>query len=113
MKIKIMENGNLLLQANNETRKKIKENLARENDLAIWRDLLEKYYINGSFEPFSADMIGCLSEAFCISEETLDIDKETLDIIEPKKFWFYPYYQTICPLNELKNTGHLELELSI
>lgn len=107
MQITELKNGDLLLQVGNETRKQLKEDLYDKDYRSIWYELFEDYSCDGSYSPFSADEIGALSEAPCISSEQLYYNEKTYELEEPKEYWYFPNYMVTGELEELKNTGRV------
>ena len=114
IKCKILDSGNLLVIANNETRKHIKKRyIEKEFKDSIYSDLFEGYETNGSYTPFNASygrpFVG-LTEAPCVAE-SMNYDDEGEPIIEGRLWWF-PDYMIRDPLQELKNKGRVVFALA-
>lgn len=110
----IMENGDLLVTANNETRQFIAESQrAGRNFWTIMGDLFESYFTNGSFEPFDASdgnpFVG-LTSAPCIAESLDTLDDGTREIVG--RFWHNADYVFTDELDELKRRGRFVYTLA-
>lgn len=112
--IEVLPNGNLKVAAGNEARQWIKEEqkAERSSDSILW-DGTERYWTNGSYEPFDAGQgnpfVG-LTCAPCIAELLDCKDNGDREIVG--RFWYFDRYQVVDPMEELKRTGQVIFNLA-
>lgn len=114
-----LENGKLRLSLDyaDEAEKAELENELRElmtgkTDILILIDETEKYWTNGSYQPFDAgsgDPFVGLTWAPCIAESMTYTDKGNA-IIEGK-FWYYGDYMIRSFLDDLLENGYADFNL--
>lgn len=113
MDVTELENGNLELSADKDTREEIAERLEEYGFHQVLAELFEPYYTNGGYEPFDAGQanpfVG-LTEAPCIAESMDVHDDGRREIVG--RFWYYPGYMLRCPLEELAETGRTVFTLA-
>lgn len=112
MNIDILPNGNLHLSLEeDDDREEIADKRERHSVDAVLWDLMEPYWANGSFEPFSAEdgnpFVG-LSSAPCIAEE-MDVDDDGKKTIVGR-FWAYTDYMLTDPIQVLLDKGEVVFE---
>lgn len=110
----ILDNGDLRVTADNETRAFIAQSQHDERShWTILADLFEPYFTNGEYEPFDASnanpFVG-LTSAPCIAESLTVLDDGTREI--DGRFWYYADYMLINELNELKRYGRVTFTLA-
>lgn len=107
IKCEVLENGDLRLQADEETRAYIAE--CEETQFGYWNtmaSLFEHYATNGGFEHFDAgeaDPFVGLSSAPCIAEGMDYPDEGGREIVG--RLWWFPDYAVRDDLEELQRTG--------
>jgi hypothetical protein len=107
--IEVLPDGNLKVKAGNDARRWIKEEQQddRSSDSILW-DGTERYWTNGSFEPFDAGQanpfVG-LTCAPCIAEALHCRDHGDREIVGG--FWYFERYQLVDLVEVLKRTGHV------
>jgi hypothetical protein len=108
---KILDNGDLLVTADNTCRTFIAEEMRKGSDYwSILADIFEQERCNGGLEPFepgngephSGPFVG-LTSAPCIAESMDYLDDGRQRITG--RCWWYPDYATHDPLDDLKNRG--------
>lgn len=111
---KRLENGNLKVTADNETRAEIADLMSRgRNYWSIMADLFEDHACNGSYTHFdagNADPFVGLTSAQCIAESLSYDDNGEAEI--DGDFWYFDEYAIRDDLAELKNTGRVVYTLA-
>ena len=112
--VTVLSTGNLLLQADNELRKDIKDSIDYgKNYWQIMADIFEPLASNGSFTHFDAGdsnpFVG-LTNAPCIAE-AMDYSDEGRATIDGR-FWYFSDYMVRDDLEMLKNTGRVIYQLA-
>jgi len=106
--------GHLLISADPETIEKIREMREDEaNDDDVLWELTERYWTNGSFQPFDAGagnpFVG-LTEAPCVAESiTYLADGEK---VIDGRFWYWPAYMTKSFVDEILEHGSVVFTLA-
>jgi hypothetical protein len=107
--VNIMENGNLKITADKETREEIC--YMWEDGKSFWSilcELFEDYSCNGSYTPFDAGdanpFVG-LTNAPCIAETMDYLDNGELELIG--RFWYFADYMITNPFETLRDTGEI------
>lgn len=112
MRTTILPNGNLLLQADNATRRCIADEMRRGRRGNVLHELLEHEICNGSFTPFDAGdgnpFVG-LSSAPCIAEAMITEDNGE-NVIDGR-LWAFTDYMIRDELEELRNKGRVVFDL--
>lgn len=106
LQIERLDNGNLKLTLDEESRAELAEALDDGDWWNIFHSLFEPYFTNGSYEPFDAGdanpFVG-LSSAPCIAEAMDYPDSGPREIVG--EFWYFGDYMIRDPLEELRDTG--------
>lgn len=113
---KILDNGDLEVTANEETREWLREH-ETEDYWGKLADLFEPYSCNGSFTPFEpsdgtayqAPFVG-LTSAPCIAEEYSINDDNLHEVVG--RCWWYPSYAINDPMDDLRDTGRTVFTLA-
>lgn len=115
IKCTTLQNGNLKITADNNTRQWIKDSM-NDTSLNYWiimEYLFEDYSANSKFQHFNPDnanpFIG-LTSAPCIAESisTDDTGNRTVE----GRLWHFPQYALRYDLEELKNKGFVIYQLA-
>lgn len=114
-----LENGKLRLTLDYadesekaELENELRELMTRKTDILILIDGTEKYWTNGSYQPFDSgagDPFVGFTEAPCIAESMTYTDEGNA-IIEGK-FWYYGDYMIRSFLDDLLENGYADFDL--
>jgi hypothetical protein len=100
-------NGDLLLQACNETRREIADLQSRyRSESSIMADLMESHSCNGSYTPFEpdgGDLFVGLTSAPCIADYIDCDDDGKLSLVG--NVYYFANYMVRSHLDELKTKG--------
>lgn len=103
----VLESGHLLLRADDPTRVYLAEHRDRGDDTLLL-EMLEHYWANGRYEPFSAGdanpFVG-LTDAPCIAESLNTADDGTRTI--EGRLWAFMNYQVESPVDTLITKGRV------
>ena len=117
LRITILPNGDMQLQANNPMRRRIAAEMkAGRRDRILW-DLFEGEWDNGGYTPFEpgdgepghAPFVG-LTSAPCIAESMDVHDDGTHEIVG--RLWWFPDYMVRDELEELRDRGRVVFTLA-
>lgn len=112
IEIRELDSGNLLLTCTDM--EWLDEEMEKSgNEIDILWDGTEGYWANGMYWPFDAGhgnpFVG-LSSAPCIAE-SMDVDDDGLCTINGR-FWYFPDYMVVNPMQILKEHGEVEFDLA-
>lgn len=112
IRLTILPNGDMLLQANNECRAWIAAEMRAGHRSSVIYDLFEYERCNGSYTPFepgdgspySGPFVG-LTDAPCIAE-ALTVEDDGTQVIDGKVWWF-PDYMVTDEIAALRDRGRV------
>jgi hypothetical protein len=102
--------GNLRIELDNteDAREELEALMDKHTDEIVWDELLEPYYVNGSYSMVNPITIGALTSSPIIASEPAmyEDDGDSLPTLHPDaKTWWFPDYMVRSELQELLDKG--------